>query len=159
MRILLFLHIMFMFFGVTASYGVALFSAIARSSNEVARIRAVAGVSKRIAPLIPVLFITGLVFGLLTAITSSFDLLAPWLLIAYVLFAYAMITGGAVFARYGARVGQLAGPAPDGPPAGELKALLDDRRIQILEVIDVIVLIALIFDMVVKPFSQYVSVG
>jgi hypothetical protein len=80
--ILLFVHISLMFGAVMISLGPALVMRIAERSGQVALVRGVALESKAIGPAIPILFISGGIFGLLTAITVGYNLLAPWLVIA-----------------------------------------------------------------------------
>jgi uncharacterized membrane protein len=93
------------------------------------------------------------VFGLLTAWTRGFDFFAPWLLIAYAL----LILGSILSARFNlphiAHVAELAAKSADDTPSPELAATLADRRGDIFFGLDVIIIIAFIFDMVVKPFS------
>jgi hypothetical protein len=44
--------------------------------------------------------------------------------------------------------------APNGPLTAELSAMFTDRRVVVLTVIDYLLPVILVFDMVVKPFSQ-----
>ena len=74
-------------------------------------------------------------------------------MIAYVLFRYNMIIGGAVFGRWATGVAKRTRALPDGPFPLDLASVLTDRRIQALTWIDLGVIIAIVFDMVVKPFS------
>ena len=111
-------------------------------------------VSARIGPIIPILFISGGLFGLLTAISfGTINLLAPWLVIAYVLFAIAMYIGAVENRKWGLQLGQLLRTAADGPLTPEITAMFTDRRVVALTIVDYAIVVVLIFDMVLKPFS------
>lgn len=149
----LWLHITGMFAAITVSYGPGFLADLAYRSNRVEAVRGVALASQRLGPLIPVLYITGGIFGLLTAINFGFNLLAPWLLIAYALFATAMITGIAFNAKFGPRVLAATADVPNGPLPPAVSALFTDSRYRFVTALDYVVLVAFLFDMVVKPFS------
>lgn len=149
----LWLHITLMVSAITISYGPALLTELAYRSGRVEAVRGVALASQRLGPLIPVLYVTGGIFGLLTAINFGFNLLAPWLVIAYLLFAIAMITGFAFNRNFGPRVVQATTGVPDGPLSPAITALFADPTYRLVTTIDYVVVIALLFDMVVKPFS------
>ena len=149
----LWLHISLMFTAITISYGPALLTELAYRSGRVATLRGVALASAPIARLIPVFYITGGLFGLWTAINFGYNLLAPWLLIAYVLFAGAMTTGIGFNSKFGPRLLAATADAPDGPLTPEIVALFTDPRYRLVTTVDLFVVIAFLFDMVVKPFS------
>ena len=149
----LWLHITVIFAAITVSYGPGLLADLAYRSGRVEAVRGVALASQRLGPLIPVLYVTGGIFGLLTAINFGFKLLAPWLVIAYVLFAMAMITGIGFSRTFGARILVATADVPDGPLTPAVSALFTDPRYRFVTALDYLVLIAFLFDMVVKPFS------
>jgi hypothetical protein len=151
--LLLFLHITLMVAAVTVAYGSQLLLRLAYMTGQVAPLRGVAIVSKRVGPIFPVLYVLGGILGLVTAITFGFDLLAPWLIIAYVLFAIAMILGVTVARVEGMKLGKTLATAPDGPITPEIAAFFTEPRAVAVLVIDYVLIIALLFDMVVKPFS------
>ena len=151
--IIIFLHVALMFTAVAISYGPELLLVLAIRTGRVETVRAVTDVTARMQAAIPVFFFTGAGFGLLAAITLGLPLLAPWLVIAYVLFAYNMAIGAAVFGPWTARVANLSRELPDGPFPPEFAAIVTDARIRWLTLIDLIVIIVIVFDMVVKPFS------
>jgi hypothetical protein len=151
--LLLFLHITTMVVAIAVAYGTGLVVRLAYMTGQVAAIRGVGMALARLEPVIPILFVAGGLFGLLTAINFGFDLLAPWLVIAYVLFAIAMVIGAAHTAKWGQRVGQVAASTPDGPLTPELAAMFTDRRVVALAIAEYAIVIVLIFDMVVKPLS------
>lgn len=148
-----FLHIAAMFFAVAG----ALFAeigvhAIARR-GDVVGLRSLAPVLEGLGKGIPLLFMTGLVFGLLAAWTGQFNLLAPWLLIAYGLFAFAMALGSLVSEPWAKRVVEAAHASPTDAPSAELRAAIDDRRGPISAAVLVVVIITFVFVMVFKPLS------
>ena len=149
----LWLHITVMFAAITVSYGPGLLADLAYRSGRVEAVRGVALAGHRLGPIIPVLYVTGGIFGLLTAINFGFNLLAPWLVIAYVLFAIAMVTGIAFNSKFGPRVLAATADVPNGPLPPAVSALFTDPRYRYVLVLDYVVLVALLFDMVVKPFS------
>jgi hypothetical protein len=151
--LIVFLHVAFMFTAVAISYGPELLLIIAIRTGRTETVRAVTAVSERSNPAIPVFYFGGGLLGLIAAIKLGLNLLAPWLVIAYVLFGYNMIIGGAVFGRWATGVAKRTSDLPDGPFPPDLALVLRDRRIQILTWIDLAVIIAIVFDMVVKPFS------
>jgi hypothetical protein len=106
----------------------------------------------RVAKWIPVLFISAGIFGLLTAIVSGQNLLAPWLVIAYVLFAIAMGIGIAYNAPEARKLGGVLMKTPDGPIPPEVAEFFHGRALW-LTYLDYVLVAALVFDMVVKPFS------
>jgi uncharacterized membrane protein len=149
----LWLHITLMVSAITVSYGPSLLGDLAYRSGRVEAVRGVALASRRLGPLIPVFYVTGGVFGLLTAINFGFNLLAPWLVIAYVLFAIAMISGIGFSGRFGPRVLAATADVPSGPIPPAVSALFTDSTYRFVTILDYVVVIAILFDMVVKPFS------
>lgn len=151
--LLLFLHILLIFTGITVGYGITTMLRVAYSTGQVAALRGVGMTAARLGRYIPFLFITGGLFGLLTGITFGYNLLAPWLIIAYALFVVAMAIGGMENEPFGKKLGALLMKTPDGPLTPEIRELFDDRRTVVLTVIDYLLPVLLIFDMVVKPFG------
>jgi hypothetical protein len=151
--LLLFLHITTMISAVTISYGPALIVRFAVRTNQVAVVRGTLGSLRPIGPFIPILYVAGGIFGLLTAINFGYNLLAPWLVIAYVLWVVAMLTGVLIHEPFSRRVGPIAAAAPDGPIGGELATALADPRENAAYWLDYVVIVLILFDMVVKPFS------
>ena len=151
--LLTFLHIAGMFIAVMVAFGSGLVMRFAYMTGQVAAVRGVGMASVRLGRFIPILFIIGGLLGFLTAISSGVDLLAPWLVIAYVLFAIAMLIGIVENAPWGRRMGALLAQTPDGPLTPEIRAMFTDTRVVALTVVDYAVVVLVIFDMVVKPFS------
>ena len=153
MFVLLFLHIATMIAAVTVAYGSGFVMRLAYGTGQVAPIRGVAAASGPIGILIPLLFVSGGIFGLLTAITFGYSLLAPWLLIAYGLWLAAMLIGVAVNRPFAMQLRALLATVPDGPISGPIEKLFAAPRVRAFTAVDYLIILALIFDMVVKPFS------
>lgn len=92
-HLLLFLHITFFIVAIMISYGPLLLLRLAYQTGKVGNIRGLAVVHSRLGPVTFVMYMLGGIFGGLTAIAFGFDLLAPWLVIAYVAFAIALLLG------------------------------------------------------------------
>jgi hypothetical protein len=150
--LLLFGHITVMIAAVVISYGPSLLFQLAARSGEVANVRGLA-VATQLGIWIPILYVVGGLLGLATAINFSYNLLAPWLVIAYVLWVIAMVNGAVIHGPYFERVTAMAATTPDGPLTGEFAVLVADRRERIAAAVDYVAIVAVLFDMVVKPFS------
>jgi hypothetical protein len=151
--LLLFLHITGMFAAIIASYGPELVLRLAFRSGQVANVRAVAQAADRLNPFVPILYVIGGLFGLFSAIGFGFDLLAPWLVSAYILFAAAMVTGLYGNRTFALNLGTALATTPDGPLTPEIRRLFSSTGHLALEAFDTLWIPVLVFDMVVKPFS------
>jgi hypothetical protein len=152
--LLLFLHITVMFVAVMVAFGSGLVMRVAYMTGQVAAIRGVGMAAARLGVWIPILFVVGGLLGLFTAISwDVFPLTAPWLVIAYVLWAAAMLIGIVENRPWGQRMGKLLAQTPDGPITPEIAAMFTDSRVVALTLVDYLIVILLIFDMVVKPLS------
>jgi hypothetical protein len=151
--ILKFLHIAAMFSGVSVALGAGAISVLIARNGDVRAIRSAFPIFVRLQPLIPAFFGLGVLFGLATAWTAGFDFLRPWLLIAYVLVVAATVIGGGIEGPWQKRVLTAAMTSPDDAPSGELLALTHDRRETFSFWASVVIIAALIFDMVFKPFG------
>jgi hypothetical protein len=103
-----YLPILTMFSAVGVSFGTSILTRRVSHSGNVSAIKTVFGLAKPLGQAVPILFLIGLAFGLLTAATTPSDFFRPWLLIAYALFAIALGMGGAIVAPWSARVGKAA---------------------------------------------------
>ena len=151
--LLVFLHIVSMFAAVAASYGPLAMLQLAIRHGETQTVRGVTSSARVITLSIPFFYVIGAIFGVLAALNANYNLLAPWLLIAYVLFIVLMVVGAAVIGPWAERIGKIAATSPDGPFSPELQAVVDDQRVKLVRGIDGGAVVLLIFDMVVKPFS------
>jgi uncharacterized membrane protein len=97
-------------------------------------------------------FISGVVFGLLTAATGGFDFLDGWLIAAYVLFVLFLVTT-TLFLRGALRLGSAAVEAEAGErTVDDVARELAVSRVVPAFLVDLGVVIAFIADMVLKPF-------
>jgi uncharacterized membrane protein SirB2 len=152
MLALKFLHILTMFATVTLFVGgEVILTAVART-RDVGALRRVAAITKRTDGIGILLFLMGVALGILTAVTGQFDLTAPWLIIAYVLVAILIVTGIFYFTPQTKRLAEALDASGDRF-SPELEQLLDPRRQMVVVVLDVALWSALIYLMVVKPFS------
>jgi hypothetical protein len=154
------LHILSMFAAVTLLVGEHLFYAAAVWRRDVRALAAIRRLSVRPfylaegAPVVAVgLLLAGVVFGLLTALTGGLDLLAGWLIAAYVLMAAILVLGGSPWVRRLARLGDEAIEAEaGGRPVEEVVQAMAGSHAGLLFVIAAAIFAAIILDMVLKPF-------
>lgn len=151
--VLKFLHIGTMFMAVGVSVGMELMAHRVANSGDVRAIRVFFAQAASVGKAIPILFLAGLAFGLLAAWSGAFDMLAPWLLLAYGLFALTLVLHMTVGARWIGGMTRLSAAAPDGAPTGELDVLVHDPAARTLQWYTIGMVIAFVFIMVVKPFS------
>jgi hypothetical protein len=118
LRIFVFLHVLTMFSAVAFSGGIdTLLLRVART-GDVRAIRTVFEAQRRFETLIPAVFGTGLVFGLIAIFTEGFNPFQPWLLLAYPLFVLGILVGALGIGRWATRVRIASADAPDaGSPA------------------------------------------
>ncbi|MEO8274089.1 MAG: hypothetical protein ABI620_08480 [Chloroflexota bacterium] len=145
---LLLLHIVTMFTVAVLHSGPQVLTLAAARAGQPAAVVGIAGMYARTGRAVPPLGILGLLFGLGTALTGGFNLLAPWLLIAYALFALLVVYGGVKSHPYVVGLGEAV---RDGRPNQEE---LLGRRLTLIVAVDVAIYLAIIADMVLKPFSS-----
>ena len=149
----LFLHITFFVVAITISYGPLLLLRLAYRTGEVGNIRGLAVIHSGLGPLTFVMYMLGGFFGLLTAINFHVNLLAPWLVIAYVGFTIAVLLGVTHNRIWPIRLADAVNRTPDGPLTPEIRDLFMNRTTVAVLVIDIVWVPVMIFDMVIKPFS------
>jgi len=152
-RAFVFLHVATMFAAVAVTIGIPL---LLRSIGRSGDVPAIRGSFTRARPFlnaIPVLFTLGAAFGVVAIFTNGFNPFAPFLLIAYALFIVATAIGILVTGPWYERVGRLAAESPSEHPSGELAVALTEPRMVWVDWIDRIIVLAFIFDMIVKPFG------
>ena len=152
-RIFVFLHVATIFTAVAASLGPAyLLQRIARSA-DVPTIRRVFALALPIGNAIGPLFGLGAALGIVAIFTNGLNPFAPFLLIAYLMFVLATITGITINGPWQRRVTALAAESPDSAASPELTAALNDRRMKWIDWFDRLIILAFVFDMIVKPFT------
>ena len=153
MPIFKFLHIASMFMYVGMAVGTDfLLHRIARS-GDVRAIRIAFRLFRSIELIVPGFFVLGILFGLTTAFTGGFNFVAPWLIIAYTLVVMMFISGGAIGGVWIQKVEAAAATSPDNSPSPELQDLIHDRTSEYAMWFGILLIVAIVFDMVVKPFS------
>jgi hypothetical protein len=153
MTIWQFLHIASMFSAVALFVGQGMLSAGIAQTGDVRAIRRTLAVEARFGPAGGVLFLAGIAFGFITALTGEFDLTAPWLVIAYALAAVVLVTGIAYHGPRGRKLQALAAASPEDEPSEALRALIGAPSARVVAVLDGLLWLALIYVMVAKPFS------
>jgi uncharacterized membrane protein len=151
--ILKFLHIASMFVGVSLVLGMGSVAGLVARQGDVRAIRSTFPIFNSLARFIPVFFVLGLVFGLGTAWVGGFDLLRPWLLIAYVLFIAATVLGAGIEGPWQQEVLAAATASPEDAPSSELMGIVHDRRERFAFWATFVILAEFIVDMVFKPFG------
>lgn len=144
----LFLHIITMFAVVVIHSGPQILTLAAARMGQPAAVVAIAGMYARTGRAVPPLGILGLLFGIVTGLTGGFNLLAPWLLIAYVLFGLLVVYGGVKSHPYIVSLGEAV---RDGRP--NHRELLG-RRLTVIVAVDALIYVLIIADMVLKPFGS-----
>jgi hypothetical protein len=149
------LHILSMFAAVTFLIGEALLYAVAIWRGDVAGLAAV----RRLVGGRPVIgasfLLAGIVFGLLNALTGGFDVLAGWLIAAYVLVVALFLVNGSPWVQRLPRLGVEAIEAEAGQRRVEdvITAMTGMRTVILVAVaVNMALFAAIIVDMVLKPF-------
>ncbi len=153
MRLFVFLHVATMFTAVAMALGPAyLLQRIGRQA-DVPTIRRSFALAAPIFKAIPILFTSGAALGIVAIFTNGWNPFEPFLLIAYVMFVMATVVGITMDAPWEKRVTQLAADSPDDARSPELTAALHDPRMRWVNWFDRLIILAFVFDMIVKPFS------
>ena len=148
-----FLHIVSMFLAVSIFVGQGMLSGVVARSGDVRALRRVLAAEDRFGPIGGGVFLLGIVFGFITAITGDLDLTQTWLIIAYVLAALILVNAFAYHLPRARKLEAAAEASPDDQPSPELRALIEAPSVIWVNVYDGLLWVAIIYTMVVKPFS------
>ena len=148
-----FLHIVAMFVAVSIFVGQGMLTGAVSRSGDVRAVRRVIAAEERFAPIGGGVFILGIVFGFITAITSDFDLTQTWLVIGYVLAAFILVSGLTYHQSQAKKLKAAVEGAPDDEPSAELRTLASAPSVAVMNLIDGLAWVAIIYVMVAKPFS------
>lgn len=148
-----FLHIASMFIAVSIFVGQGMLSGVVARSGDVRALRRVLASEDRFAPIGGAFFLFGIVFGFLTAITGDFDLTQTWLLIAYALALFILVNGLTYHRRQAERLKAAVEASPDDRPSEEVRALAGAPSAAVMNVVDGLAWLGIIYVMVVKPFA------
>ncbi len=152
MRYLVFLHVLTMFTAVALGYGAMAWLWLSARSRDLVAMRGMLSAFRRYERLIPITFTLGIGLGVAAIFVHRYDPLTPWLVIAYLLATGLVVSGSLIISPWLKRVG-AAVDGMAGDHADVLPAPFSDRRSIALLALDVGMLIAIIADMVLKPFS------
>ena len=146
-----FLHVLTMFAAVAAALIPEVILHVMARRGDVPALRGFMPIANRLGKVIPILFVVGLVFGIIAAITGDIDLLRPWLIGSYVIFAIAMATGALLSDPWAQRLAVAAFESPLDAPSDDLRAATHDTRGYAASAILMTSLVTIIFLMVAKP--------
>lgn len=149
------LHILSMFAMVTVFSGGEFFYTFAVLQRDVHALAWLHGLARRTGlPFFGLGFlVSGIVFGLLTALTGGFDFFDGWLIAAYVLIV-AFLVNSTLSGRPLVRLGEKAVEAEAGqrPVEEVVREMAASRAVFVFFLVNVAIFAALIADMVLKPF-------
>lgn len=127
-----YLHVISMFFAVALAVSGEIVVRRVAQSGDVRAIRTTVEKVKPLSgPIATGLFVAGVVFGIVAALTGQIDLLRPWLIAAYVAFITAVAIGVVITDPWVVRLEQAAAASPDGTASPELVAVIDEPRARI----------------------------
>jgi hypothetical protein len=148
-----FAHIAAMFAAVSIFVGQGFLEGVVARSGDVRALRAVLAAEDRFTPIGGGIFLLGIAFGIVAALTGNLDLTQPWLIMGYVLTAVILVLAFAYHAPSSSRLKALADASGDDRPSAELQAAIDRPIGRLMNVVDGLVWLGVIFVMVVKPLS------
>lgn len=138
-----------MFWAVGLAVGSDLLLYRIAQTREVSAIRAAFPAAWKYTTAAQLLFVVGMIFGLIGAFLSQFNLFALWLVLAYVLLAAVIILRGAVTSPWQQRVLQAANRADGISP--DLEQLLADKNARRAIWAYAVLLAVIVYAMAVKP--------
>ena len=146
------IHLISVIFAVGFAMGPEILLFKATRSDDVKNIRFIFNMAEPLSRIAPLLFIIGLISGLLTAHQAGFDLLAPWLILSYIVFTITIGLDILFHLPWAKRIRIAAENSNLESPSSELKAALADRRGEITLWVGPIAIVILIGLMTLKPF-------
>ena len=148
-----FLHIAAMFLAVSIFVGQGMLVGAVARSGDVRAVRRVLAAEDRFASIGGAMFLLGIVFGFVAAITSDFDLTDTWLVIGYVLALFILVNGLTYHRVQAEKLKTASAAGAEDAPSDELRALASAPSGVLMNVIDGLAWLAIIYVMVAKPFS------
>jgi uncharacterized membrane protein len=148
-----FLHIVCMVGAAGLAFGSEFFRNALLRTGDVQTIRRALAVEHRLGNWVffP-LFLAGVVFGVVAALTLGWDLTAPWLLLSYVLVAAVFVNGFAYYEPHTKRMAALA-ERDDQASRSQLQDLIRSPRTRLASAIDISLWVALFFVMIFRPLG------
>ncbi|HEX5039616.1 MAG TPA: hypothetical protein VFW95_05730 [Candidatus Limnocylindria bacterium] len=144
-------HIGTMFMAVGVAVGTEVMAHRVANTGDAGAIRTYFAQAQRVITLVPLLYVSGLAFGIGAGLLGAFDMFAPWLLLAYALFFLTFLLHRFIGAPWFERMTRLS--AMDGGVSPELEAAIHDRAAGWLFWYTIAMIIGFVFIMVVKPLS------
>ena len=148
------LHILSMFSAVTMEIAAEFLFVYTIARRDVRGLATIHRILERIrlGNVSIAVFVSGIVFGLLTALTGGFDFLAGWLIAAYVLVAMIMVGASILWPRILLPIGVKAVEADEGKrPLEDVVRELAASRVVRFHIAMVTLFVLIILDMVLKP--------
>jgi uncharacterized membrane protein len=148
-----FLHISLMFVAVSIFVGQGMLVGAVARSGDVRALRGILAIEAKFSSVGAAMFALGIVFGFVTAIAGDFDLTATWLLIGYALTLFLLVNGIVYHGGQAEKFKAAAAASAEDQPSDELRSLAGARSAVVMNVIDGLAWLALVYVMVAKPFS------
>lgn len=148
-----YLHIVSMFFAVALTISGELVIRRVATSHDVRAIRTTVERVRPLGNISTILFLSGAAFGIVAALTGQINLLAPWLILAYVAFIGAILTGIFITDPWVGRLSKAAAESPDGEASDGLRAVIADPVARSATWGLMAIIAVLVFIMVVKPLG------
>jgi hypothetical protein len=148
-QILMFVHVGSMFLATTLAIGPSTMLFLTARSGDRGAIKRTFGFATPVYRVGGAAYGLGILFGVLTALSGSIDLTTPWLVTAYALVVL-LIATNLVFERWTRRVEGAVG-GDDGQGLATLQTVVGDRSAAASLTGMVLITLALVFVMVVKP--------
>lgn len=148
-----FLHIVCMFLAVSIFVGQGMLSGTVARTGDAPALRRVLAAEDRFAPIGGAMFLFGIVFGFITAVTADYDLTQTWLLIAYAISLFILVNGVTYHRHQAERLKAVAAADGGDRPSEELRAIAGGQTAVLMMVVDAAAWLAIIYLMVAKPFS------
>ena len=149
-----YLHIVAMFFFVAMALSGEIVTRRVAMSHDVGAIRTtVRQVKVLVGPVAMGLLVSGLVFGLITALVGQMNLLAPWLILAYLAVLAAAGIGFAITDPWVGRLEKAAEASAVEAPSDDLLAVIREPAARYGTWALMVLIAFLVFTMVVKPLS------
>lgn len=150
MLILKAVHVVLVLAALALALGPEVLIFLAARSGNARNIRFLVDLAAPLTKLAPVTFVLALAAGLTMAVRGGYDLLAPWLVASYLLFALALVVDVALHIPWVTRLRAAASASGDEPSA-ELSSALADRRGLVSLCVGPTVFVIITVLMVVKP--------
>lgn len=146
-----FLHIASMFAAVTLIFGGIVFLDVVGRARDLEAYRRLDAIAQRTDLIAVGLFIVGIGFGFLTALTGSIDLTASWLVLAYILVAAIFAEAFALTVPWYNRIREASQNPDRDVAAAEVTRLLDSPRHIVALIVVTALWVAVLYVMVMKP--------